>query len=69
MEFLSQLWRGYAGGEQLKRIRGACKGCKCATPISNCWFCEIKNKKIRQPPKECDSRIDAATYLNEDNNK
>lgn len=51
----------------MKRLRGACKGCKCAVPLEfrpewECMAAE-KFKIIKKPPKRCEKRIDAETYL------
>lgn len=50
----------------MKRLRGACRGCKCASCIERGVYCESKNKIIKAPPKECSKRIDAARYLEDD---
>lgn len=48
----------------MKRLRGACKGCKCADIDDyGVFFCHGKDKKLKKPPRTCDKRIDAATYL------
>ena len=48
----------------MRRLRGACKGCKCAAPMEDGEYeCMALDKKIKQPPKECGKRIDAATYM------
>lgn len=53
----------------MKRLRGACKGCKCVTPLEFrlAWECMAaeKPKIIKKPPKKCKKRIDAETYLQE----
>ena len=54
----------------MKRPRGACKGCKCCCRTeSGDYECmgSTKFRKIKQPPKVCEKRIDAATYMDEEN--
>lgn len=50
----------------MKRLRGACKGCKCAAERENGEYeCMASDRfrRMKQPPKVCDKRIDAETYL------
>ena len=50
----------------MKRIRGACKGCKCAAITEfgtfQCMAMPDK-KKIKKFPTNCKHRIDSATSL------
>lgn len=50
----------------MKRVRGACKGCKCSalTEDGN-YECAVKDGHLRKPPQVCSKRIDAATYMDD----
>lgn len=52
----------------MKRLRKACKGCKCAAEMENGEYeCMAKDGKIKSPPQVCKYRIDAEAYLDEVN--
>ena len=46
----------------MKRVRGACKGCKCSVLTEDGDYeCAVKDGHLRKPPQVCDNRIDVAT--------
>ena len=50
----------------MKRVRGACKGCKCSLLTEDGDYeCAVKDGHLRKPPKVCSNRIDIATYMDD----
>ena len=45
----------------MKRLRGACKGCKCAEEKPDgVWVCKAmpNDKRLKKPPQMCEKRIE-----------
>ncbi len=53
----------------MKRLRGACKGCKCAYFDGGKWSCEVDVKVAKAPIKTCGKRIDAEKYADKEEKK